>query len=104
MKSFGETLDFHCSETLIQLVAKAIESGSMTVEVKIDDLSSFAIEEDKEVIMSFGIQFLSSICQYHKISKNIEIKLHMEYPLLIEYNLNDNGGIIKYYLAPKISD
>lgn len=103
LRGFGETLDFHCSETLIQLVAKAIESGSMTVEIKIDDLSSFAIEEDKDVIMSFGIQYLSSICQYHKVAKDIEIKLHMEYPLLIEYHLNDNG-VIKYYLAPKIAE
>lgn len=103
LKGFGETLEFHCSETLIQLVAKAIESGSMTVEIKIDDLSSFAIEEGQEVVLSFGLQYLSSICQYHKVAKDIEIKIHVDCPLLIEYHLIDDG-IIKYYLAPKISD
>ena len=103
LKGFGESLEFHCSETLIKLVANTIESGSMTVEVKIDDLCSFSIEEGQDVVLSFGLQYMSSICQYHKVAEDIDIKLHMESPLLIEYNLIDNG-IIKYYLAPKISD
>ena len=103
LSKFGETLEFHCSETLIQLVANAVDSGSMKVEVKIDDLSSFSIEEGQEVVLSFGLQYLTSICQYYKVSKDIEIKLHADYPLLIEYHLNDNG-IIKYYLAPKMAD
>jgi proliferating cell nuclear antigen len=103
LKGFGETLEIHCSETLIQLVAKAIESGSMTVEIKIDDLSSFAIEEGQEVVLSFGLQYLVSICQYYKVARDIEIKLHMDCPLLIEYHLIDDG-IIKYFLAPKIAD
>jgi proliferating cell nuclear antigen len=103
LKNFGETLEFHCSETLIQLVAKTIESGSMSVDIKIEDLSSFSIEEDKEVDLSFGIQYIASICQYNKISEDIEIKLHTDFPLLIEYHLIDEGSI-KYYLAPKIAD
>lgn len=103
LRGFGETLDFHCSETLIKLVAKAIESGSMAVEIKIDDLSSFAIEEGQEMVLSFGLQYMNSICQYYKVCEEIDIKLHMDSPLLIEYNLIDNGHI-RFFLAPKISD
>lgn len=103
LSKFGESLEFNCSETIIQLISNSPESGSMKVEVKIEDLSSFAIEEGNDIVSSFGLQYLTSICQYYKIAPEIEIKLHMENPLCIEYHLNDDGHI-RFFLAPKIND
>jgi len=41
LKTFGDSLDISCTEEQIDLAANSNESGKMSVEVKIDDLSAF---------------------------------------------------------------
>lgn len=103
LKMFGETMDIKCSENKIELVSNSQDSGKMSVEIKIDDLTSFAIDEDEELNLSFSLNYLYNICLYNKLTKEIDIKLCNNYPLSIIYNLGD-GAEIKFYLAPKISD
>jgi hypothetical protein len=75
----------------------------MAVEIKIDDLTSFSIEENNELNLSFSLNYLHIICMYNKLSKDIEIKLHNDFPLKIEYIFGENA-VLRYFLAPKIND
>jgi proliferating cell nuclear antigen len=102
LRGFGETLEFVCNENKIEMISKSIDQGKMSVLVEIENLSGFAIEENKELNMSFSLAHLHSIGSYSKISKDVEIKMHESYPLFIGY-FNDELSI-KIYLAPKISD
>jgi len=104
MKLFGDTLQFECSEDKIQMSAVSLDVGKMNVNIPIDDLNSFAIEEGENLDLSFSITHLSSICAYSKIAKDIDICITNNYPIRLTYLLNDNGAKFVFYLAPKISD
>jgi hypothetical protein len=89
------------------LGATSLESGKMHVEIKIDDLNTFAINEGGNLNVSFSLQYLHNICLYNKLAKEIEIKLSDSYPIQIVYDLGGeqgNNGKIKFFLAPKIKD
>jgi len=103
LKTFGETMDIKCNENSIILFSNSIDSGKMSVEINIDDLSSFAINEGEELNMSFSLNYLHHICSFNKLSKDMEIKLCNQFPLSVIYDLG-NEGFMKFYLAPKIDD
>lgn len=103
LKKFGDTAQFKCSETSIEMFAKSPDQGKMMVEINIEDLESFSIEENSELNLSFSLHYLHIICLYSKLSKEVEIKLHNDYPLKIEYFFGENA-LIRFFLAPKIDD
>ena len=101
-KMIGDTLHINCSEEKIVLSSNSVECGKMSVEMNIDDLSSFSINEGEELEISYSLSYLHNIC-FFKISKEMEIKISDNYPLSIIYDLQ-NEAILKFYLAPKIND
>ena len=103
LKLFGESLDIQCNEEKIMLCSNSIENGKMFVEINIDDIEEFSINEGENIELSYSLNYLNNICLYHKIAKNIEIKLCDQYPMRIYYDLGDGAKIV-FYLAPKISD
>jgi len=103
LKLFGETMDIKCSEENIILFSNSPDSGKMSVEMKIDDLTAFSINEGEELNMSFSLNYLHNICLFNKLSKEMEVKLCNDYPLAIVYHLGDEATM-KFYLAPKIDD
>ena len=103
LKMFGDTMEIECSEENVILYATSVESGKMKVEIKIDDLTAFSILEGDELKLSFSLMYLHNICMYNKLAKDIELKISMDYPMCILYDLGE-GAKIKYFLAPKMSD
>jgi proliferating cell nuclear antigen len=103
LQYFGDNLEFHCTENNVVLSATSPEQGTMSVEIKIDDLNAFAIEEGYDMKLSFSLKYIHVICLYNKIAKEMEIKLHKDYPVRIEYRLMD-GANIRYFLAPRCND
>jgi proliferating cell nuclear antigen len=104
LKMFGETLRIECSEDKIQLFSESLDSGKMSVDIPIDDLVSFAIEEDEQLDISFALTYLHNICLYSKLAKTVDISMTTDYPIRIQYLLDDSNAKIVYYLAPKIDD
>jgi proliferating cell nuclear antigen len=104
LKTFGDTLDIECTEEKIQLAAKSSETGAMSVDVPIDDLNSFAINEGEELRMSFSLACLHNICAFSKTAKEISVRMCSDYPLSIIYPITEEDAHLKVYLAPKITD
>lgn len=105
LKMFGESLDIKCSEEKIMLCASSIDQGKMFVEIQIDDLSEFTINEGETVELSFGLSYLHNICLYNKIAKEMEVKISSDYPLKIIYRIaGDENARLTFYLAPKINE
>ena len=103
LKLFGETIEITCNEEKIMLCSNSVENGKMFVEIKIDDVEEFSINEGEDLAISYSLNYLNNICLYHKIAKNIEIKLCNEFPMKIYYDLGEGASIV-LYLAPKIND
>jgi proliferating cell nuclear antigen len=104
LQMFGEDLLIDCSEEKITLCATSQETGKMMVDINIDDLDEFAINDGETISLSFGLKYLHNICMYSKLAKDIEIKLTRDFPMKITYSLGDEISKLVFYLAPKIND
>jgi len=103
LKMFGDTMEFECSEEKITLFSNNSEFGKMSVVMNVDDLTEFSINEGSHLKQSFALTFLNHICAFHRLAKEIEIKIVKDYPLYIFYNLGEDANI-SFHLAPKIND
>jgi proliferating cell nuclear antigen len=103
LRLFGDTMDIDCSEEKIVLYSHGVESGKMCVEINIDELTEFAINEGETLKISFALNYLHNICAFHKLTKEIQLKICDNYPLCAIYSLGDDATV-KFYLAPKITD
>jgi proliferating cell nuclear antigen len=103
LRMFGDTMEITCSEEKISLYSNSQDSGKMSVEINIDDLTSFAINEGDELKLSFSLMYLNYICMYNKIAKDVDIRLCTQYPLSILYDLGQEAKML-FYLAPKMED
>ena len=104
LKMFGENMDEDCSEEQIVLYSSSQDCGKMSVEIKIDDLNSFSIDEGESLSMSFSLTYLYNISQFYKISKEVELKFKRDYPVQLVYNLGAENATLRFFLAPKIKD
>jgi len=104
LKIFGDTMNVECSEEKIQLCSESQDTGKMMVEIPIDDVLSFAIEEDRELNLSFSLSFLHNICMYSKLAKTVELCMSENYPIRLIYSLGEDDAKFVFYLAPKIDD
>ncbi len=103
-KMFGDTLEIHCSEENVGLSANSSETGKMTVDISIDDIISFAIDEGEILHLSFSLNHLHNICCYSKIAQNMDISLKRECPIKITFPLDEDDCYLRFYLAPKINE
>jgi proliferating cell nuclear antigen PCNA len=110
LKMFGDTMDVQCSEERIALASTSQDQGKMFVEIGINDLTEFAIDEGADLALSFSLIYLKHFCAYSKISELISIKFGDSYPMCIAYSLGkslvdgeDEANLV-FHLAPKIND
>ena len=112
MKLFGDTLEINCTEENITLHSVSVESGKMAVEINIDDLTSYSINEGENVRLTFSLNILHNICLYHKLVKDMEILLTDNFPMKLIFRIdgesngdsNSESAKMTFYLAPKIND
>jgi proliferating cell nuclear antigen PCNA len=105
LRIFGDSIDIECSEDKIELHSISPESGKMMVNIDIDELTSYAINEDEIIKLSFSLAILQNICLYHKLSKEMVIYLTADFPLKLVYLLDtDNKASMTFFLAPKINE
>jgi proliferating cell nuclear antigen len=105
LKLFGDNIDISCSEEVIALHTKTSDSGKMSVKIKIDDLTSFEIEEGKELDISFSLNHLCNIMQFNKIASDVNIGITSGNPLKTKFVISETeNAYIVMYLAPRIDD
>jgi len=104
LKLFGDTIEVRCDEEKIELHSISLDAGKMAVNIDIDDLTSYAINEDEKMELSFSLNILHNICQHHKIAKEVEIHLTKDFPMKLIYHLGFDNATFTFYLAPKIMD
>jgi proliferating cell nuclear antigen PCNA len=100
---FGDSLEIDCSEEKIMLHSVSVDQGKMAVEMKIDDLTEYSINEGEVMHITFSLKILHNICLYNKISKEVIVHLTSNFPMKIVYDLGENANMT-FYLAPKIED
>ena len=105
LKMFGDTMEVQCSEERIALASTSQDQGKMFVEIGINDLSEFAIDEGADLALSFSLTYLKHFCAYNKISELVAIKFGDSYPMRVSYSLGEEEDAnLVFHLAPKIAD
>ena len=105
LKMFGDTMEVQCSEERITLASTSPDQGKMFVEIGINDLSEFAIDEGANLALSFSLTYLKHFCAYSRISELVSIKIGESYPMRIAYSLGEQEDAnLVFHLAPKIND
>ncbi len=99
---FNESAIFNCTEDNIKLLATGLD-GNMDINIPIDYLEEFAIDEDTTVSVNFGLNYIKKICSFQKLSSIITVEVSNNYPMKVIYELGDDSTAI-FYLAPKIDD
>jgi proliferating cell nuclear antigen PCNA len=100
LRLFGDVVTIECSEVSTKL-GSANELGRMSVEVSVDDMEAFAINEGAELAASYSLAHLHTFLSFHKISRAVEVRISPEYPLQLIYSVGQNATL-KFFLAPKI--
>lgn len=72
------------------------DGDSKQVEIKTD--SSDPLD------LSFALRYLNFFTRASPLSENVTLELSKDRPLLAKFELDDNAGYIKYYLAPKVDE
>ena len=94
-----------CIEERIALASTSQDQGKMFVEIGINDLSEFAIDEGADLALSFSLTYLKHFCAYSRISELVSIKFGESYPMRIAYSLGEmEDANLVFHLAPKIND
>ena len=105
LKMFGDNLDVSCTEEQIILCSSNLENGKMYVDIGIDDLSSFMIDEGKKIHLGFSLNSLHNICLYNKLSKEVIIHFKENFPMKLIYSIyGHENAKMTFFLAPKIMD
>jgi proliferating cell nuclear antigen PCNA len=100
LNTFGTNLNIKCNEDVLELNACG-ESSKLKVNIPIDDLNEFAIEEGGNLNISFSLNHICKMCTSIKLSTIIDVSLSTEFPMIIKYNLGDESKVV-FYVAPKV--
>ncbi len=61
------------------------------------------IETDSVVNLAFALRYLNMFTKASSIGQQVNLFLSKEFPLMVQYKLAELG-VLKFYLAPRISD
>lgn len=108
LKMFGDSLELTCTEEKIQLASSSQDQGKMFVEISIDDVSGYAINEGEELNVGFSLNYLHNMCMYSKIAKEVHLEFSQNYPMKFSYFLGEEEekekACLRFYLAPRVDE
>lgn len=102
LSMFDDSVRVVCKQDNVELVAKG-NTGAMKVNMNIDDVLEYAIEENISLDMTYSIQYFQMMCQFHKLSDKVALGFSEETPMMMKYEL-DEISFVRFYLAPKLDD
>jgi hypothetical protein len=102
LNTFGSVLNIKCCETLVELKANG-DFTKLKVNIPIDDLDEYVINEGEDINVAFSLSHLSKMCTSMKLSSTVNVALSREYPMILKYNLGDDSNV-SFFIAPKLSD
>lgn len=105
---FGEEIRINCNMETINISSKG-DHGRMTVSIKDDDITEYAIEENEIIDLLFDLKFIQNICAFSKISKEMYIHCSNNTPIKLHYALDEKNSVnsnnyVRFFVAPKIED
>ena len=99
LSNFGNDIIIHCSNDNVRLTTNGL-AGEMRVDIPVDDLTSYSVVEDEEIVLTYSLVYIHKMCITNKLSPDIDFSLSNQCPMKITYDLGDESSLI-FYIAPK---
>lgn len=104
--SISETVSIQATSDHVQFSVEG-EVGSGSVKLGQNDSDrkedQTLLEVQENVDQQFALRYLNMFNKAATLSQYTRLCLHQEQPLVVEFRM-EKLGVLKYYLAPKISD
>lgn len=84
-------------------VSSSGDYGTSKIDLTLDDLNGFAVEENINLQSNYQLKLLHSVSLYHKAADIVDLHVGDNTPLVIQYNM-EHESYIKFMIAPKIDD
>jgi proliferating cell nuclear antigen len=68
------------------------------------DTEAVVLDVDEPVSLSFSSKYLNIFNKAASLASKVTLSLNADTPLLVEYELPNTMGVLKFYLAPKINE
>lgn len=104
--SLNETVNIETTKDSIKF---SVNSENIGGSIKIEENDSSNQDEqcniqvEETVNLAFALRYLNMFTKASSLSPQVTLYLSVEYPLMVEYKLAQLG-VLKFYLAPRISD
>ena len=104
--SLNETVNIETSKNSIKF---SVNSENVGGSIKIEENDSSNQDEqcniqvEETVNLAFALRYLNMFTKASSLSPLVSLYLSVEFPLMVEYKLAQLG-VLKFYLAPRISD
>jgi proliferating cell nuclear antigen len=105
--SLNETVNIETTKNVIKFGVNSESVGGM---IKIEENDSDNLDEqtlinveDEGVNLAFALRYLNMFTKASSLSQQVSLYLSKEFPLMVEYKLQQLG-VLKFYLAPRISN
>ena len=105
--SLNETVNIETTKNVIKFGVNSESVGGM---IKIEENDSDNLDEqtlinveDEGVNLVFALRYLNMFTKVSSLSQQVSLYLSKEFPLMVEYKLQQLG-VLKFYLAPRISN
>jgi len=102
MSVFGDSIFMSFTENSMKLSSEG-DDGSMVVDIKLEDLEEYSIEENGTFKIEYPLKYLLWIMDYSVISDSVSIHVSDKIPMKVVYSLGEEN-YIKFWLAPKFND
>ncbi|KAH6584316.1 hypothetical protein BASA60_001051 [Batrachochytrium salamandrivorans] len=108
MGTLSESITIECAKDSVRFLAEGdIGSGYITLKpgmsIDDDEDASTTIELQQACSLTFSLKYLANFTKATPLSKTVTLSMSNEFPLLVEYKVNEIG-FIRYYLAPKMNE
>lgn len=107
LTQFGDTVKISVNKKTVTFsVQSTTGSGAVTLSSfeSADGDNKVEIKCGEPIELSFALRYLNFFTKAAPLASNVKLNLSNERPLLACFELDDDAGFIKYYLAPKVDD
>jgi len=107
LSALGDTCNIACTKDGVKFSVEG-DVGNANITIKptktVDKEEGTSITMKEPVELTFALRYLKFFTQAAPLSSKVSLSMSEDIPLLTEFQLGDNAGSLKYYLAPKIDE
>ena len=103
---FDNNLTLTFNEENIECVSSGSD-GSMKALINVEEVKEYAIPDSTVLKQSYSLRYVQMMCNFNKLSSEMEMGFNDERPMVMKYVLGDNNdteSFARIHLAPKFVD